>query len=224
MRKILALLVAVLMLTSGCNAPDTPAPYPSLQITPGQMDTPAATVVPSADLSVITDEEYAVMSVAIEDYVEFGLGTGYQVIILREITGLDVLDLQDLIHQLQTQQQANPGLSAQIIHDFQAKNEKEYVLDAGLDFRTPYVLLSQAEDLDMCVQLGPPACWETLQSSYPESRGPVTVSRVGFNPAMDRAVVYVGSTCCDSGGGQVVFLAKHDGTWQIQSRILMWIS
>jgi hypothetical protein len=67
--------------------------------------------------------------------------------------------------------------------------------------------------------------WGKFYLKYPKSQGIMSLSRVGFNRGLDRALVYIGN---QSGGktgvGYYVFMVKQDGGWQVNGRTAAWVS
>jgi hypothetical protein len=57
--------------------------------------------------------------------------------------------------------------------------------------------------------------WRQFHRTYPESRGYIQFSAVGFDSAKTRAMVYIGHHCNNlCGGGGHALLEKIDGAWR----------
>jgi hypothetical protein len=87
----------------------------------------------------------------------------------------------------------------------------------------PVVLLSEDEIHD---PMDPnSASWgDKLYEKY-NSKRILTLSKVGFNPDMNQALVYMGIySIYDVGMGYYVLLVKENGNWKIQDIIEAWIS
>lgn len=54
--------------------------------------------------------------------------------------------------------------------------------------------------------------------------GEIALSRVGFNPAKDEALIYAESSRNSHGGGDLFLLRKVNGTWTIVSATNLWES
>jgi hypothetical protein len=68
---------------------------------------------------------------------------------------------------------------------------------------------------------GPPS----LEKLFPGAGGIISFSRVGFNPALDEAVVSRSFVCGGlCGSGWRYFLKKRRGRWQVTDRCMVWIS
>jgi hypothetical protein len=67
--------------------------------------------------------------------------------------------------------------------------------------------------------------WEMFYSRHPDTPGITSVSRVGFNAAMDQALVYIGTEShWLAGAGYYVLMKKVDGVWGIDQQVMTWIS
>ena len=89
-------------------------------------------------------------------------------------------------------------------------NAKPWLLSPKLAIEIPYRLIS-SEQLASAVGQ---AQWDRFYREYPDSKGWIELSAVGFNPDKTVAVVYVGHYCgvlCGGGGFHV--LEKRDGKW-----------
>jgi hypothetical protein len=86
-----------------------------------------------------------------------------------------------------------------------------------------YVLLSQDEKNAMfgINQDG----WQVFYAKYPDAPGILTFSRVGFDTALDQALVYVGDQSHFlAGAGHYVLLKKVNSAWTIDQKVMTWIS
>ena len=67
--------------------------------------------------------------------------------------------------------------------------------------------------------------WDKFYAKYPDAKGILALSRVGFNQAKDTAVLYTeyqsGPT---AGEGDVVLMKKTDGRWTVQENSMFWQS
>ncbi len=103
--------------------------------------------------------------------------------------------------------------------DFAIKNWKSYRLTNSFRLSKQYVLLSPDEAKNFVRRA------ERYHEMYPNSCGPLVVSRVGFSWGKDQAIVYVDHAPDFLGGeGYYVLLLKQDGVWVIHRKDVVWIS
>lgn len=105
--------------------------------------------------------------------------------------------------------------------DYEAKNSQKWLLNKA-SFKLP-LKLSFITDLDLKAIFH--GHWGDLEwidfyRRYPESRGFVMVSRIGFNAAHTQALLYVGSRC-GPGCGDLNFLLleKVNGIWTTRKEL-----
>jgi hypothetical protein len=91
----------------------------------------------------------------------------------------------------------------------------------------PYDLLNEA-DIHAPFVHDVVAGWEVFNRRYPESRGYLTMSAVGFSADKSRALLYFSHSCgCLCGAGRYEMLEKVDGVWRparLNVETCMWIS
>src|SRR5262245_9081020 len=99
--------------------------------------------------------------------------------------------------------------------DYEAKNGQKWLLNKD-SFKLP-VKVTLITDLDLKAIFH--GTWGELQwidyyRKFPDARGFVMLSRVGFNAAKNQALIYVGSRC-GPGCGDLYFLLlqKENGAW-----------
>ena len=115
------------------------------------------------------------------------------------------------------------GVAPETAASFQVRNDAAYPLKADMDLGLQYVLLSE-DDMRQIFNVNQDG-WEMFYSHYPDSPGITSVSRVGFNSAMDQALVYIGtSSHWLAGAGYYVMMKKVDGVWMIDQQVMTWIS
>jgi hypothetical protein len=115
-----------------------------------------------------------------------------------------------------------PDLDKDTLASFQARNEQSSPLRADLDLNCQYVFIAQGE---LSAIFENQTGWDTFYEQYPKSQGVMTLSRVGFNRAMDQALVYVGNqSYWLAGAGYYVLFVKENGTWQLAQEVMTWIS
>lgn len=66
--------------------------------------------------------------------------------------------------------------------------------------------------------------WNVFFHRYPDAKGLIAFSNVGFNPARTQALVHVGLYCGRAcrGGGNFVLLKKENGSWVIRQKYRTW--
>jgi hypothetical protein len=130
---------------------------------------------------------------------------------------------EDLDSRLSYVQQSLPDLTQEIIADFKAKNQQSHPLKPLFDLSVEYILVSE-EEIQKIFQSGMDG-WDKFYMKHPNSQGIMTLSRVGFNANMDRALVYVGNQHhWVAGSGHFVLLVKDNGKWIVSDEILVWVS
>ena len=68
--------------------------------------------------------------------------------------------------------------------------------------------------------------WERFYAKYPRSGGIIELSRVAFDSAKTKALLYCG-TIFDHGKGGIgyyILLKKRDGKWIIEKKVMAWIA
>ncbi len=91
-------------------------------------------------------------------------------------------------------------------------------MNLGVD----YVLLSREDLMKISSQ---PDWGELLNEKYPGTHGYIIFSRVGFNNALDQAVIYVGNVGGPMmGAGYYYLMEKQNGQWILKDQVMAWIS
>ncbi|HPD14841.1 MAG TPA: hypothetical protein PLE19_07820 [Planctomycetota bacterium] len=200
----------------------------------------AATTVPAAEAEkppapdAIQPEEYAVYRVALSRWLQGGRA---KLVVIRQDTRwskrerkLFEKDDQKFV-PAEESYKAAMTLPRDLREDFVLKNTKfpaklgwDLDLDVDYTFATAEQLASifghpseRGETVD--------DQWNRFYAKYPESRGLLTVSRVGFNKAGDQALVEIGShSGALAAGGTLLLLAKEKGAWVVKKRFWLWAS
>jgi hypothetical protein len=186
-----------------------------LQSDPLRLDSPAE----------VSDEEYAVYDALLAASQEFGLGSGYQYITVYDHTGLSeelTVEGEDLYAAVHREM---PAVTEDLAANLIAANTEPYDLAPCFAFDVPVVLVSWGEYEALSRELEEQECFEAVQERFPhpEFQGWFRLSRVGFNQAMDQALVYVESYVCN-GAGFVALMEKQDNTWRMTAHTLIWLS
>jgi phage pi2 protein 07 len=165
-------------------------------------------------------EEYAVYDTLIKQrYVRDQV----EQIVIKDQTSLDNFNDDELERILQQVTLKLIALQKTTFNDFQAKNKEPHRLDESFNLSVNYVLISKAEEDELLYQRADG--WVAFYKKYPKSQGVMTLSRVGFNPEMNQALVYVGNQSGPkTGAGYYMLLARENGNWVIKDRYGAWLS
>jgi hypothetical protein len=118
-------------------------------------------------------------------------------------------------------QQWFPMVKEGVARDYQIKNKTPVRLKSFFGLNLKYVLADELLLQKMFKRGG----WEEFYKRYPDSGGYIAFSRVGFNPAMDQALVYIAHGCGGlCGTGHYVLLEKSADKWRVLKRSMVWIS
>lgn len=126
---------------------------------------------------------------------------------------------QTLDYVLQNMHSVDSGT----VVSFRSRNDAAYPISPDMNIGGPYTLLSQAgrQQIFGENQSG----WEIFYERYPQAPGITTLSRVGFNNSLDQALVYIGTQSnWLAGSGYYILLKKLNGAWNIDQRVMTWIS
>jgi|SRR6185312_3895409 len=164
-------------------------------------------------------EEYRVYSALLEEvYVRDGADP---LVIVGE-TSLDALSRDQLNEDLGRVGKDNRGVATpDVVGDFVTKNLESHALRCNFKLSARCLVMSKEE---VSAVGETKDGWTVFLSKYP-GQSIITLSRAGFNPGMDKALVYTSS---QSGGrtgkGQYVFLIKVGNAWAIEHKVLAWVS
>jgi hypothetical protein len=166
----------------------------------------------------VAEAEYAVYSALIEaSYATNKLG----MIVIQDHTGLGVSGNDP--QQFAYLRKSLPEVDQPLLDDFQARNVQSEPIEDRFTLKTQLVLISQDEVTGLFGQGG--GAWDEFYKKYPNSQGLMTLSKVGFNAAGDKALVYVGNQSHFlAGAGFAVVLGKKNGVWTILNQVMLWIS
>jgi len=173
----------------------------------------------------VSDEEYAVYNALLAASKEFSLGSRYQYITVYDQTGLSEKLAGEGEDLYPTIRQEMPAVTEQLVANLITANAEPYDLAPRFTFEVPVVLVSWGEYDALSNELEEQECFEAVQEwfPHPEFQGWFRLSRVGFNEAMDQALVYVESYVCN-GAGFILLLEKQDGIWRVTAHNLVWLS
>ena len=145
-----------------------------------------------------------------------------EMVVLMDQTQTDITD-SALGETLQRVLQEMGTVSAETVDNFRVRNDRAYPLRLDMTLGVPYVLLS--EDNMRQIFSENQNGWDVFYGRYPNAPGIITLSRVGFNAALDQALVYIGDQShWLAGAGYYVLLKKVDGVWTNEQQVMNWIS
>jgi hypothetical protein len=172
---------------------------------------PAAMPTPSLDQ--VTKEEQAVYSYFLSEVGEPA------VILQNTSTFLIETDPQESIDYIKS---GLDGLSDETFDNYLSRNAQPGPLPANMNLGVKYVLLTPDELTEISSQ----ANWgQVLDERYPGSKGYTIFSRVGFNPSLDQALVYVANVGGPLvGSGSYYLMEKKNGVWVLIEQVNVWMS
>ena len=116
-----------------------------------------------------------------------------------------------------------PDLGDDILVDFKAKNRSSSALERTFALSVPYTLMSEQEVTSIFSSSA--TGWDKFYGKYPDAKGFLALSRVGFNQAKDTAVLYTEyQSGLTAGEGDVVLMKKTDGHWTVEENSMFWQS
>ena len=161
-------------------------------------------------------DEYSVYSALIKSVYQ---GDHIQTIVIQNNTDVDKQIAG--VDELQYVQRELKGVTQAIVDDFTARNRQVLTLEQRFDSSAKIVLIKQA-DIQAIFKKGG---WNEFYRQYPNSQGTLVLSRVGFNPAVDQALIYAGNESNYlAGAGFYYLLAKENGEWKIIQQLMVWVS
>jgi hypothetical protein len=205
-RRMIAVLVAALLvlIAAGCGL--------------GEGTTTSATSATTVPQTTATADEYDVYSALIQSvYID---ATQPKQII---ISSVDTRQTTSFGLAAPAIKSFWPDLDDDILGDFKAKNKSSSALERAFTLSVPYALMSEQELASIFSSSA--TGWDRFYAKYPDAKGFIALSRVGFNQAKDTAVLYTeyqrGLT---AGEGDVVLMKKTDGRWTVEENSMFWQS
>jgi hypothetical protein len=114
------------------------------------------------------------------------------------------------------------GLQEETLGDFLAKNKERHLVAPDLTLAGRLVCIA---DEDLRHIFRDYQGWERFRETYPDSRGTVGFSRVGFNPALTQGLVYAGIQAdWLTGQGAYWLYSRSPGGWVELASAMAWIS
>jgi hypothetical protein len=186
-------------------------------------ETPSATPTPSLSPTLSEDarrqEEYALYDVLLERCC---ICAGVQRIVIQDRTSVSYLHLEEE-RMRDYLKDSFPEAGAELFADFFSRNEASVSLVRNFDVEVPVILISK-EEITKFFGAGGDG-WNGFHQAYPGAQGILQLSRVGFNAAVNQALIYAGNQSDDlAGAGYVYLMEKRDGIWSMENSIMVWIS
>jgi hypothetical protein len=179
--------------------------------------TPRATPQPTPSAGQVDAEEQAVYAALIQAMFPAKMA------VLMNTTATDVGGNDKTDQTLQYVLKNMHAVSTQTIDSFKARNATAGPLHGDMQLGVPYALLSQ-DEITSIFNVNQDG-WQVFYERYPDARGILTFSRVGFDAALDQALVYIGNQSqALAGSGHYVLLNKVNGVWTIDQKVMTWIS
>lgn len=181
----------------------------------GLQSTPTAANLDQADSEAgVSNEEYEIYSSLIKElYIE----PNTKQVVIEERTFRYDFAIQDDEPWREKWKDKKKGLAVDdsAADDYEAKNGQKWLLNKD-SFKLP-VKVTLITDLDLkSIFHGNwgELTWISYYRKFPDARGFVMLSRIGFNTSRNQALIYVGSRC-GPGCGDLHFLLmqKENGVW-----------
>jgi len=118
------------------------------------------------------------------------------------------------------------GPWVEALNDFKAQQTTAKSLDHQFSLPVPYRFESKDTIESFFIRAGP--MWEGFHAAYPQAKGYLSVSAVGFDKAHRHALVYMAHSCgmlCGQGGYH--FLERAPDGWRevrLKANTCMWVS
>jgi predicted small lipoprotein YifL len=144
-------------------------------------------------------------------------------LVLAEKTATDPGGAENTASVLEFALKQMGEVDPQTAASFQVRNNAQYSLGPGMNIGLEYVLLTE-DNMRQIFNVNQNG-WDAFYADYPGAPGITTLSRVGFNDAMDQALVYIGTQShWLAGAGYIVLLKKVNGAWVVDQKVMTWIS
>ena len=192
-------LVSILFFSSACSA-----------------KTASTAVIPPSTVKIDSEQTAVYAFLLSSSYQHHGY-------VIMDTTSTGPTGVDGTVQSLDYVQQNMHGVDSATLASFKARNDQAYPISPDMDLGNPYTLLSEAARQKIFGQNQ--SGWEIFYARYPQAPGITTLSRVGFNNALDQALVYLGTQSnWLVGSGNYILLKKVDGAWTVDQRVMTWIS
>jgi hypothetical protein len=194
-KKIIFSLLSIIL--AACTVKPTQAPTASAP----QMDAEEQSVYAAVLQKLYTASDYVIM----------------------DTTATGLLGTQDMSSTLDHVLLNMHNFALETADSFRARNDTAYPLRSDMEIGAVYVLLTQNDKTQLFNQNQDG--WQLFYEKYPDAPGITALSRVGFNHALDQALVYTGTQSqWLAGAGFYLLLKKVNGGWIIDQQVMTWIS
>ena len=178
---------------------------------------PASTSLPTPSTGQIETEQQAVYAFLLSNLYQ------HREYVIMDTTATGVTGVENTTQTLDYVLQNMHSVDSGTVVSFRSRNDAAYPISPDMNIGGSYTLLSLAgrQKIFGENQSG----WEIFYERYPQAPGITTLSRVGFNNLLDQALVYIGTQSnWLAGSGYYILLKKVDGAWNIDQRVMTWIS
>jgi hypothetical protein len=168
---------------------------------------------------VYTDEDYAIVAVALE-----GLYDKHEIdsVLVADRTSMNLPP--GVAGAAQTRHQAEAffqDVPEEVGDNFSARNGRSVKLEEGR-IKAPIRIILVSEE-KVTTMMKASNGWSALREKYPRARDIFVVSRPGVSRDHHSAVLYVGHSCGPfCGGGTDFLLGETNGEWTILKRGTVW--
>jgi len=143
--------------------------------------------------------------------------------VIMDTTATGLMGTQDMSSTLDHVLLNMHNFAMETADSFRARNDAAYPLRPDMDIGAGYILLTQNDKTQLFNQNQDG--WQLFYEKYPDAPGITALSRVGFNNALDQALVYAGTQSqWLAGAGYYLLLKKVNGGWIIDQQVMTWIS
>ena len=143
--------------------------------------------------------------------------------VIMDTTATGLMGTQDMSSTLDHVLLNMHNFAMETADSFRARNDAAYPLRPDMDIGAGYILLTQNDKTQLFNQNQDG--WQLFYEKYPDAPGITALSRVGFNHALDQALVYAGTQSqWLAGAGYYLLLKKVNGGWIIDQQVMTWIS
>jgi len=182
---------------------------------------------PSVQQASSDDEMYEVYSAAIKELFLDKPGLPRKVVVIEDHTtpyfeGAD--EQADPAKRIAHWTMSGITVDPRTIDDFKHKNEQSIALEPRFSLPVKQSLISERQ-LDHYFGEHRRGQWREFDKRHPNSFGYVRLSRVGFNPEHNRALLYADLDCGNlCGEGYYVLVAKNGPAWSVVYTDGLWVS
>jgi hypothetical protein len=174
----------------------------------------SAIVMPRQEVAEI--DQYAVYSAVIRDlYIDDEI----ELIVIENQTSLRRGAVRDAREKL-----AEFKLDDDLIESLLNENKATSSLEYSFTLPVRYVLIGREEINKLILEGGDPY-WKRFKEKYPKSAGIIGLSRIGFTPSKEEALVHITNACGGlCGESHYILLRKEEKGWTIREKMLMSVS